>query len=179
MDALIKREVLAAFAGLEESFAAGDDDKALELIQTQGKTVLANVLSRLEDEGQLLSAKLSARLEQLADEQTAEMLKKYEDRLSSLQVANEQARTELRNELQNLQTLSKEYDELMANKAGSFSRKTFVGGAAFLVGLSGVGAALNEGLKMALGAGGDVPTLAANGVLGIAGVLYYLKTNGS
>jgi hypothetical protein len=179
MDALIKREVLAAFAGLEESFAAGDDDKALELIQTQGKTVLASVLSRLEDEGQLLSSKLSARLEQLADEQTAEMLKKYEDRLSSLQVANEQARTELRNELQNLQTLSKEYDELMANKAGSFSRKTFVGGAAFLVGLSGVGAALNEGLKMALGAGGDVPTLAANGVLGIAGVLYYLKTKGS
>ena len=179
MDALIKREVLAAFAGLEESFAAGDDDKALELIQTQGKTVLANVLSRLEDEGQLLSAKLSARLEQLADEQTAEMLKKYEDRLSSLQVANEQARTELRNELQNLQILSKEYDELMANKAGSFSRQTFVGGAAFLVGLSGVGAALNEGLKLALGAGGDVPTLAANGVLGIAGVLYYLKTKGS
>jgi hypothetical protein len=32
---------------------------------------------------------------------------------------------------------------------------------------------------MALGAGGDVPTLAANGVLGIAGVLYYLKTKGS
>ena len=57
--------------------------------------------------------------------------------------------------------------------------KTFVGGAAFLVGLSGVGAALNEGLKLALGAGGDVPTLAANGVLGIAGVLYYLKTKGS
>jgi len=177
MDELIRQEVLAAFSGLEETLADGDDDQAISLIQSQGKTVLANVLARLEDEGQLLSSQLSTRIEELAEDQTSQLLAKYEERLGKLQAANQQARSELRSELDNLQSLSKEYDELMASGIGAgFSRQGFVAGAAFLVGLSGVGAALNEALRMGLGAGGDLPTLGANAVLGLAGVGYYLRT---
>ena len=177
MDELIRQEIEAAFAGLEESFANGEDDQALELIQSQGKQVLGKVLARLEEDGQLLSAQLTERLESLASDQTMEMMKRQEERLGKLQEANLQARDDLRSELQNLQTLSKDYEELKASGLGgssAFSRNSIVSGAAFLVGISGVGAAANEGLAMALGAGGDLPTLASNALLGAAGVGYHL-----
>jgi len=179
MDELIRQEIMAAFEGLEESFADGDDDEAIALIQAQGATVFEKVLARLEDDGQLLSAQLSSRIETLAGESTREMLERYEERLGVLQEANNQARTELRSEIDNLNALSKEYDELMANKLGNgVPREAIVAGAAFLVGMSGVGAAANELLKMALGAGGDVQVLATNAILGVAGVGYYFYKKG-
>ena len=78
LDALVRAEVEACFAGMEEALASGDEQKALALIQTQGKQVLSNVLSQLEDEGQLLSSQLSSRVEELATDQRTEMLKKYD-----------------------------------------------------------------------------------------------------
>lgn len=174
MDELIRQEIEAAFADL--ATFDGSDDEAIELIRSQGKTVFSKVLARMEEEGTLLSATLSKRVENLASEQTAEMLERYEARISEVRVENERARQALREELNNLQALSDEYDELVASGPGSgFSRDGFVSGAAFLVGLSGVGAACNEGLQMLLGVGGDGATLAANAVLGLGGVGYYFQ----
>ena len=174
MDELIRQEIEAAFAGLEESLADGDDEKAIALIQEQGKTVLGKVLARMEEEGSLLSASLSSQVEELAATQTTEMLKRYEEKIGGLQAEMANERMKLRSELENLQTLNKEYEELMAGGGGSgFSKDKLVQGAAFLVGLSGVGAAVNELLKLALGAGGDLGTLGANSILGLVGVGYY------
>ena len=89
------------------------------------------------------------------------------------QPSPQQERLKLRSELENLQALNQEYEALMANKAGTLNKETLVGGAAFLAGLSGVSAAVNEGLKLGLGAGGDVATLAVNGALGAVGIGYY------
>lgn len=176
MDELIREEIIKAFAGLEESLSNGEDERAIELIQTQGKTILTNVLARMEEDGQLLSASLSEKVEKLAEDQTADLLSAYEERLATLQTANNQARRDLRAEMDNLKALSDEYDELMASSATSgISRDTIVEGALFLVGLTGVGAALNEGLRLALGAGGDLPTLVVNALLGAAGVGVYFQ----
>ena len=80
LEALVRREVEAAFAGMETTLASGDEQAALALIQSQGDEVMNSVLSELEDNGQLLSSKLSARVEELARSKQTEMLKKYDER---------------------------------------------------------------------------------------------------
>jgi len=96
LDALVRREVEAAFAGMEEALASGDEKKALSLIQTQGKEVLGNVLSQLESEGKLLSSELEARLETLASDQKVEMLKKYDEEYAPISRTRIRARARTR-----------------------------------------------------------------------------------
>ena len=78
LDAMVRQEIEAAFAGLEEAIATGDEEAALALIQTQGKEVLNNVLKQLDNDGKLLSSNLTMRVESLATSQRTEMLKKYD-----------------------------------------------------------------------------------------------------
>lgn len=175
LDALIREEVEAAFAGLEETLAGEDDDAALALIQNQGRQVLNNVMEKLEDEGALLSSTLAERIESSMSDQKIELLKKYDEQLGELQNTMNAERANLRAEMEQLQALNKELTEL---QGPGISRDRIVSGIALLVGLSGVGAALNEALKIAFSAGGDVATLGLNGALGIAGVLYHFQRKG-
>ena len=78
IDDLVRKEVEACFAGMEDALASGDEQAALSLIETQGKQVLSNVLTQLEDDGKLLSSSLSSKIEAAASEQRVEMLKKYD-----------------------------------------------------------------------------------------------------
>ena len=79
IDALVRREVEAAFAGLEEALNSGDEQAALALIQSQGKEVLNNVLEQLEDDGQLLSSTIASRIEELTTSSRTEMMQRYDD----------------------------------------------------------------------------------------------------
>ena len=55
----------------------------------------------------------------------------------------------------------------------SLNKDKIVASLSFLIGLVGVSSAINELLKIILGAGGDVLAVALNGALGVAGVGYY------
>ena len=79
IDALVRREVEAAFAGLEEALNSGDEKAALALIQSQGKEVLGNVLSQLEDDGQLLSSTIATRIEELTTTSKADVMRRYDN----------------------------------------------------------------------------------------------------
>mgnify|MGYP004359681119 CR=1 FL=1 len=77
-----------------------------------------------------------------------------------------------------LEQLNKEYQELQG--LGGLNRDKIVGGLAFVVGLVGLSAAVNEALKIALGAGGDGLTVGLNTMLAVAGIGYYkVRTGGS
>ena len=65
LDALVRAEVEAAFAGLEKTLDA-DDDEALRVIEEQGQVVMQSVLDKLEAEGQLLSSSLTSQIELLS-----------------------------------------------------------------------------------------------------------------
>ena len=179
LDALVRQEVEAAFAGLEETLASGDEQEALALIQSQGKEVLENVLQKLEDDGQLLSANLATRVEALAKETRVQILKDYDERLGTLQVSMADQRATLRDEMVQLEALNKEYKALTTGGGGGvFNRDRIVSSMALLVGLVGVGAALNEGLRIALTGTGDPLTIGLNLALGGAGVGYHLVRKG-
>jgi hypothetical protein len=83
IDALVRAEVEACFAGLEEALATGDEKAALALIESQGKQVLGNVLTQLEEDGQLLSSQISAKVEALATDRRVEMLKAYDSQCAA------------------------------------------------------------------------------------------------
>ena len=87
LDALVRAEVEACFAGLEEALATGDEKAALAVIQTQGKQVLSNVLTQMEDDGKLLSSTLAARVEEIATEERTEMLKRYDAQCVAMNAA--------------------------------------------------------------------------------------------
>ena len=112
LDALVRAEVEAAFAGLEASLASGDEAAALAIIQTQGKEVLGNVLQKLENDGQLLSATISDRIEALAGDQSTELLKRYDEKLSGIQASMNSERVNIRTEIEQLEQLNREYQDL-------------------------------------------------------------------
>jgi hypothetical protein len=179
LDQLVRQEVEAAFAGLEESLSSGDDDAAIALIQSQGKNILGNVLAKLEEEGTLLSSTLSSQIEELASTRQVELLKKYNAQLDEIEQSMTTERVNIRTEMAQLESLNRDLADLRSGGGGSgFSRDKIVSGVALLVGLTGVGAALNEALRLALGAGGDMTTLGLNAVLGAAGVFAHLQRKG-
>lgn len=144
LDALVRKEIEAAFAGMEEKFATGDDDAALQILQEQGKTVLANVFAKLESDGQLLSSNLASQYEDIAADRSTELLRKYEDEIKSISSNLNAERANIRNEMEQLESLNRELKELQSGGGGGFNRNTIVGGAAFLVGLTGIGAAVRR-----------------------------------
>jgi len=174
-DELVRQEVQAAFAGLEESLSSGDDEKALEQIRTQGKTVLANVLKRMEDEGQLLSATLSTQLEELASEQTSALLERYEEGIAAQQAEVAAELLKLRAEMENLEALNKEYQDLVKGGGGMSSKDKIISAIALIAGVTYLGAAITESLKIVLDSGGDPLTAGLNGALGVVGVGYHFQ----
>lgn len=178
LDALVRKEIETAFAGLEEKFAKGEDEEALKIIETQGKTILANVFQKLEDDGSLLSSQLASQVEELAADKSNALLEKYETELAAIGRSLNTERENIRSEMRQLETLNKELQELQGGGGGGINRNTIVGGAAFLVGLTGVGAAINEALKFAVGGQGDAATLGLNAALGVAGVAIYFQRKG-
>jgi len=175
-DELVRQEVEAAFAGLEESLASGDDEKALALIQSQGKTVLSNVLQRMEEEGELLSATLSTRIEEIASAKTKDVLDRYDSQLGGLQAEVATERVKLRAEMENLETLNREYQDLIAGKDGTSlsSKDKIISAVALLAGVTYLGAAITETLRIVSTGTGDVLTVGLNGALGAVGVGYHI-----
>jgi len=104
-----------------------------------------------------------------------EMLKQYDAQLGELQETMAHERASIRTEMAQLEALNQEYQELVSGGGGGISRNKIVSGIALLVGLTGVGAALNEALRIALAGSGDVVTLGLNAALGVAGVGYHLQ----
>lgn len=106
LDKLVREEVAAAFAGLED--LDPEDDEAIKQIQDQGKEVLTNVFSRLDSE-------LDKELEQAAirsseqAEQNKEVLEGYNERLAGLKGRLADDRETVRDEMQRLQQLDAEY----------------------------------------------------------------------
>ena len=175
-DAMIREEIEKAFEGLEESIARGDEDQAIDLIQSQGKEVLANVLSRMEEDGTLLSASLAERVERLAGDQTQALLGRYDAEAEAIAQEMDAARTSLRTEVDNLESLNRQYQELLGSKSssGGFNKDSIVAGIAFLAGLAYGGAAVQDALKLALGLGGDPFQVVICGILGAGGIGYYV-----
>lgn len=112
LDKLVRAEIEAAFAGLEEKFANGEDEEAIEIIRTQGKTVLSNVLEKLEEDGQLLSGQLASRIEELAEDQSTQLLARYEGEIDRTRAQMDVERANIRNEVERLEALNKELQEL-------------------------------------------------------------------
>jgi len=177
LEELVRKEVEACFAGLETALATGDEEAALALIQTQGKQVLNNVLEQLDSEGKLLSNTLSERLEELASTQRVDMLKKFDEELAGLQQTMAEDRETIRQEMQALEQLNEDYKALQSGGGISFNRDKIVASISFVAGISGLGAAINEALKIALGAGGDATTIVLNLGLGAGGIGYYFVRN--
>jgi hypothetical protein len=175
LDALVRKEVEACFAGLEDALATGDEKAALSLIQSQGKQVLGNVLTQLEEEGKLVSEQITKKVEAMATDQRTEVLKKYDEQLEGLQKTMAADRQTIREEMQALEKLNEEYKAL---QKPSFNKDKIIGGLAFVVGLTYVGSAINEALKIILGAGGDPLAIGLNGALGAAGIGYYFYRTG-
>ena len=62
IDAMVRREIELAFAGVQESFASGDDDAALEAIQASSKQVLQNVLEKFDADGEQLTNSINTKV---------------------------------------------------------------------------------------------------------------------
>ena len=94
-------------------------------------------------------------------------------RLAGLQETMAADRATIREEMEALEQLNKEYLDLQ--KGGvSLNRDKIAGGLAFIVGLTAAGSALNEAAKMAFSSGGGDPLLIGlNLVLGGVGIGYY------
>ena len=105
LDALVRKEIEAAFAGMEEKFASGDDDAALKIMQDESKTVLNNVFAKLEADGQLLSSNLASRIEDLAADRSTELLAKYEDEIKSISSNLNAERANIRSEMEQVSTV--------------------------------------------------------------------------
>ena len=110
---------------------------------------------------------------ELSGESQVELLKKYDERLGSLQTSMEEERQTIRTQLVQLEELNREYAELQKFGGGGLNKDKIVGSLAFVVGLSGAGAAVNEAGRLAFGSGGDPLTVALNLGLGVAGIGYY------
>lgn len=175
LDAMIRREVEAAFAGLEDSLAA-EGEEGVALIQSQTKLIMDNVLQKFDQDQMQLSSALDEKVQALAAKKRVELMKKYDARLGEMQQAMVSDRENLRTEMAKLESLQTELKELQSG--GGINRDKVVSGIALLVGLTGVGAALNEVLKFILGAGGDVGALGLNTLLGVAGIFYHLQRKG-
>lgn len=88
-------------------------------------------------------------------------------------------RATIQREMVAIGELEQQYNALQGLGGLSADRDKLVGGLAFVVGLVGAGAAANEALKIALGAGGDGVTVGLNAALAAAGVGYYkVRTGG-
>jgi len=81
-------------------------------------------------------------------------------------------RATIRDEMAALQQLEQEYQELQSGGV-SLNRDRIAGGLAFIVGLTSLGSALNEMLKIAFGIEADVLAIGLNLALGAAGIGYY------
>jgi len=173
LDKLVYQEVEAAFADLQLD---PDDDDALDIIRAQGAKVLANVYAALEADGQKLEAGLASQVEQLASRKAVELLRKYDARLGELQARMQSERLSLRSELSRLNELNDELSSLQ--RGGGLGRDQLVAGLSFLVGAAGLGAALNEGLKIAVGAGGEPAAAGLNAALALLGFGYYALRRG-
>ena len=87
-------------------------------------------------------------------------------------------RATIREEMQVLDRLNEEYQELQRGGGGGFNKDKLVAGVAFVLGLTYLGSAINESLKIALGASGDPLAIGLNSALGLAGIGYYFYRKG-
>jgi len=179
MDELIRTEVEAAFAGLEASFEAGDEE-SIKLIEQKGQEVMQSVLDKLEADGELLSSSLTKQIEALSMTKQKALLEEWDESTAKIKSDMLAQRVTIREEMDKLSALNDDYKQLKGG-AGGFNRDTIVGGISFLVGLTYVSAALNEVLKVVLGGGNDgsLATVALNGALGAVGVGYYFYRKSS
>jgi hypothetical protein len=174
LDKLVRAEIEAAFAGLEEKFANGEDEEAIKIIQSQGAGVLSSVLEKLDEDGKLLSGQLASKIEALATDESALLLERYSQEIDETRQKMDAERLSIRAEVERLEELNKELQSLQGVGGLSLNKDKIVGGLAFLVGLTGIGAAINEGLKFGFGlASADVFALVANLLLGAAGMYVY------
>ncbi|KAL1512096.1 hypothetical protein AB1Y20_005367 [Prymnesium parvum] len=179
LDALVRAEVEAAFAGLEASLDA-DDEKALQLIEQKGQEVMQNVLDKLEADGKLLSSALTSQIELLSMTKQKQMLEEYDASTAELQRQMAEERQTIRDEMAQLRSLSDEYKALTRGGGGGFDKGAILGGLSFIVGLTYASAALNEALKVAMGGGddGSPTTIALNFALGAVGIGYHFYRKG-
>ena len=112
LDKLVRAEIEAAFAGLEEKFANGEDEEAIKIIQSQGAGVLSAVLDKLDEDGKLLSGQLANKIEQLAADESAQMVERYEREIDETRQKMDADRLAIRAEVERLEELNKELQSL-------------------------------------------------------------------
>ena len=113
-------------------------------------------------------------LEQTLRVWSALLLERYSQEIDETRQKMDAERLSIRAEVERLEELNKELQSLQGVGGLSLNKDKIVGGLAFLVGLTGIGAAINEGLKFGFGlASADVFALVANLLLGAAGMYVY------
>jgi len=175
---MVQEELDRAFAGLEAGGFNPDEEEALKMIEDKAATVLQNVLQQLEQDGEVLRDELSQRLEAVAEQRRDEMFAKYEESTAGITREVAASRATIREEMERLTSLNSEYKAL--KNSSPVNRDGIVGGVAFLVGLTYVSNAINELLRLGLGAvEGDTSetifNLVVDSVLGVAGIVVYFS----
>jgi len=169
LDELIRREVEAAFAGIDLE-SEGELD---QLIAEKGDAVMRSVLNKLESDGEQLAATLEDQVAAYTKEQQLAMLRKFDEDAAVVQAEMQADRQMIRGDLTSLVNLQKELDQLQGGKGGGLNRNSVVGGISFIAGLLYLGNAVNEGLRLAFGDDGSVGTFALNSGLALLGIGYY------
>jgi len=178
LEIMVQEELDRAFAGLEAGGFNPDEEEALKMIEDKAATVLQNVLQQLEQDGEVLRDELSQRLEAVAEQRRDEMFAKYEESTAGITREVAASRATIREEMERLTSLNSEYKAL--KNSSPVNRDGIVGGVAFLVGLTYVSNAINELLRLGLGAvEGDTSetifNLVVDSVLGVAGIVVYFS----
>eukprot|EP00965_Chrysotila_dentata_P019080 635938-Pleurochrysis_carterae.AAC.7 len=152
---LVQQELDLAFQGVEDKIATADEAEAMAQIQQSADLVLQKVLTQMQADGEVLRGELDDRMANYTQMCRDSLLSKYDVSMADFQAEADGARTVIREEMARLTSLNQEYKEITASQAPS--RNSVVGVIAFLVGLIYLGGAVNEWLKLALGAiDGDV-----------------------
>ena len=169
LDELIRREVAAAFEGIDLE-SEGELD---QLIADKGDAVMRSVLSKLDSDGEQLAATLEEQVAAYTREQRLEMLKKFDEDAAKVQAEMNADRQMIRGDLTRLVSLQKELDQLQGEAGGKLTKNSIVGGISFIAGLLYLGNAVNEGLRLMFGDDGSVGNFALNAGLALLGIGYY------
>eukprot|EP00962_Isochrysis_galbana_P021054 scaffold6194_cov131-Isochrysis_galbana.AAC.2 len=175
LDAILKRELEAAFQGINRKMELDASEEAqFDIIEQETKRVLDAVLDELDAGGANLRANLEAKATKMASEESKRLMARADKTSAAVAGAITANRATVLEEMATLKDLKQKYDQLKEEKAAQRKSGLF-GVAAFIAGLAYVSTGVNDLLRVATGASDQ--DAAVQGVaelaLGAVGIYVY------
>eukprot|EP00967_Tisochrysis_lutea_P141141 scaffold258911_cov33-Tisochrysis_lutea.AAC.1 len=171
LDALLKRELEAAFQGISRKVELDAAEEAqFKLIEEETQRVLAAVLDDLDTDGASLRTRLERKAAKMAEAETKRLMARADKTSAAVEGTIAATRATVLEEMTTLKNLKEEYDQIQSERA-SRRKSGLFGIAAFVAGLAYLSAGLNDLLRVVTGSSGQdlLPQGIAELGLGVVG----------